>query len=49
MKKPFRPLNPQTMGRKGAAARFAALTPEQRSDLARKAAQSRWKKARENQ
>ena len=32
-------------GKKGGAARAAALTPEQRSDIAKKAAAGRWKKA----
>jgi len=32
-------------GRKGGAARAAALTPEERSESARKAAQARWRKA----
>jgi general stress protein YciG len=40
------------MGRKGAAARVANSTPEQRSEIARKGAVSRWrayrKKKREN-
>ncbi len=31
-------------GKKGGAARAAALTPEQRSEIARKAAAGRWKK-----
>ena len=31
-------------GKKGGAARAAALTPEQRSAIAKKAAASRWKK-----
>ena len=31
-------------GLKGGAVRAAALTPEQRSDIARVAAQARWKK-----
>jgi hypothetical protein len=33
-------------GKKGAKMRAAALTPEQRSQIARKAAKSRWAKAR---
>jgi general stress protein YciG len=33
-------------GGKGGKKRMAALTPEQRNDLARKAAQSRWAKAK---
>ena len=32
-------------GKKGGAARAAALTPEQRSEIARAAAASRWKKS----
>ena len=32
------------LGRKGGQARAAKLTPEQRSDIARKAAQKRWGK-----
>ncbi len=31
------------MGRKGAAARAAAMTPERRAEIARKAAAKRWK------
>ena len=31
-------------GKKGGAARSAALTPDERSHIARKAAESRWKK-----
>lgn len=31
-------------GLKGGAARAAALTPEQRSEIAKRAAQARWKK-----
>jgi hypothetical protein len=31
-------------GKKGGAARAAALTPEQRSEIAKKAASTRWKK-----
>ncbi len=31
-------------GRKGGPARSAALTPEQRSEIARAAAEARWKK-----
>jgi hypothetical protein len=33
-------------GGKGGKARMAALTPEQRKELAKKAAQTRWAKAR---
>ena len=32
-------------GKKGGAARAAALTPEQRSEIAKKAAAGRWRKA----
>lgn len=32
------------MGRKGAAARAAKLTPEERADVAREAARSRWRR-----
>ena len=35
----------QMAGRKGGPARAAKLTPEQRGDIARLAAQARWKKA----
>jgi hypothetical protein len=35
------------LGRKGGAARAAAMTPERRSEIARKAAAKRWKAARE--
>ncbi|MGA9868572.1 MAG: hypothetical protein WBQ75_19265 [Acetobacteraceae bacterium] len=31
------------MGRKGAAARSAAMTPERRAEVAKRAAQKRWK------
>ena len=34
----------QAGGRKGGPARAAALTPEQRSEIAKTAAQARWKK-----
>ena len=33
-------------GKKGGKARMAALTPEQRRELARKAIQTRWAKAK---
>jgi general stress protein YciG len=33
-------------GKKGGKARMAALTPEQRTELARKAVQTRWAKAK---
>jgi hypothetical protein len=32
------------MGKKGGAARAAKMTPEQRKDIARKAAMTRWKR-----
>lgn len=32
----------QELGRKGGAARAKAMSPEQRSDIARKAASTRW-------
>jgi len=34
-------------GKKGGPARAAAMTPEQRSESARKAVMARWKKAKE--
>jgi len=34
----------QAMGRKGGAARAAAMTPERRAEIARKAAAKRWAK-----
>jgi hypothetical protein len=34
----------QELGRKGGKARAAVLTPEQREEIARLAAQARWKK-----
>jgi hypothetical protein len=33
-------------GKKGGKSRMAALTPEQRSELARKAARARWSKVK---
>ncbi|MET4337047.1 MULTISPECIES: RNA-binding protein [unclassified Bradyrhizobium] len=33
-----------SLGRRGGKARAAALTPEQRSEIARAAAEARWKK-----
>ena len=33
----------QSMGRKGGAARAASMTPERRTEIARKAAAQRWK------
>lgn len=45
---PAEPTKAQETGRKGGlkggAARKAALTPEQRSEIAKKAASTRWKK-----
>jgi hypothetical protein len=35
----------QSLGRKGGAARRDKLTPERRSEIARKASAARWKKA----
>jgi len=34
----------QAMGRKGGAARAAAMTPERRAEIARRAAEKRWGK-----
>ncbi len=34
----------QAMGRKGGAARAANMTPERRAEIARKAAEKRWRK-----
>jgi hypothetical protein len=34
----------QELGRKGGAARAKSMTPERRAEIARKAAESRWKK-----
>lgn len=34
----------QALGKKGGAARAKSLTPEQRAEIAKKAAESRWKK-----
>jgi hypothetical protein len=42
MAKGKRPMTASEMGKKGAAARFKSLTPEQRSAIARKAAKTRW-------
>jgi len=36
-----------SLGRKGGKARAAKLTSEQRSEIARKAVQARWKKAKD--
>jgi len=36
-------------GKKGGKARAEKLTPEQRSDIARRAAQARWQKVADNQ
>lgn len=38
-------INGHRGGLKGGKARAASLTPEQRSEIARKAAQARWQKA----
>jgi hypothetical protein len=38
--------NAVALGRKGGKARLQKLTPEQRSDMARKAVQARWAKHR---
>lgn len=35
------------MGRKGAAARAAGMTPERRAEIARKAAEKRWDKPKQ--
>jgi hypothetical protein len=35
------------LGKRGAKARMKKLTPEQRSDVARKAVTARWKKAQQ--
>ena len=37
----------QALGRKGGRARAAAMTPERRAEIARKAAAKRWQKAPE--
>jgi hypothetical protein len=37
----------QAMGKKGGKARAASMTPERRKEIARKAAEKRWKTARE--
>lgn len=34
----------QSMGRRGGAARAASMTPERRSEIAKKAAEKRWSK-----
>lgn len=34
----------KALGKKGGAARAASMTPERRAEIARKAAESRWKK-----
>jgi hypothetical protein len=34
----------QALGKKGGAARAKSLTPEQRAEIAKKAAEKRWKK-----
>ena len=35
----------KALGRKGGAARAKAMTPERRAEIAKKAAEKRWKKA----
>lgn len=51
-KKPVKKKNPAAValgklgGKKGGKARAAALTPEQRAEIAKKAAQARWRGAR---
>jgi hypothetical protein len=48
--RPKRPKNPAAValgklgGKKGGKARAAKLTPEQRSEIARKAAEARWRR-----
>lgn len=37
----------QELGKKGGAARAASMTPERRSEIARKAAEKRWGKRRQ--
>jgi hypothetical protein len=37
----------QQQGRIGAAKRFAGMSPRERQELARRAAQSRWKKVKQ--
>jgi hypothetical protein len=39
----------QSLGKKGGPARAKALTPEQRKEIARKAAQARWAKKQSKQ
>jgi len=48
MKKKEREKDPNAvaLGRKGGKARLQKLTPEQRSDIARKAVTARWAKAK---
>jgi hypothetical protein len=38
--------NAVALGRKGGKARLQKMTPEQRSDIARKAVRARWEKAK---
>jgi hypothetical protein len=45
MKKKEKDPNAVALGRKGGNARLKKLTPEQRSDIARKAVRARWAKA----
>jgi hypothetical protein len=46
MKKRQKDPNAVALGRKGGKARLQKLTPEQRSDFARKAVMARWARAR---
>jgi hypothetical protein len=46
IKKKEKDANAVALGRKGGKARLLKLTPEQRSDLARKAVTARWAKAK---
>ena len=44
-RKPEQPVNPAAeLGKRGGAARAKALTPEQRREIAKKGAASRWSK-----
>ena len=46
MKKRQKDKNAVALGRKGGKARLEKLTPEQRSDIARKAVMARWSKSK---
>jgi hypothetical protein len=46
MKKKEKDPNAVALGRKGGKARLQKLTPEQRSDIARKAVTARWARAK---